>query len=151
MRGGVWLLTGLPPSGAAARTFFSSLETYHAGVLFSNGHFAVYLINPPVCIQVKWLIQKKTMVIFVWFFKISNILLHFFKDWPTPVSFSFIFVFPYNFRCQQDSNSDRQSRRRGRWPLDHHHSPISLYFMVSKNETMCVFPFDTHAWYFLCY
>ena len=30
-----------------------------------------------------------------------------------------------NCRRQQDSNSDRRSRRRVRWPLDHHHGPIS--------------------------
>ena len=28
-----------------------------------------------------------------------------------------------NFRLQQDSNSDHQTRRRARWPLDHHHVP----------------------------
>ena len=26
-----------------------------------------------------------------------------------------------NYRLQRDSNSDRRSRRRARWPLDHHH------------------------------
>ena len=26
-----------------------------------------------------------------------------------------------NCRCQQDSNSESRSRRRARWPLDHHH------------------------------
>ena len=50
--------------------------------------------------------------------------LRFLIDGPTPASFSFIFVFSYKFSSQQDSNSDRQSKRRGRWPLDHHHGPI---------------------------
>ena len=35
-------------------------------------------------------------------------------------------------RLQQDSNSDRRSRRETRWPLDHHHGPtqerFALYF-----------------------
>ena len=48
---------------------------------------------------------------------------NFFKDGPTPASFSFIFVFSYKLSSQQEKNSCCQSRRRGRWPLDHHHGP----------------------------
>ena len=29
-------------------------------------------------------------------------------------------------RRQQDSNSDRRSRRQARWPLDHHHDPRNI-------------------------
>ena len=32
-----------------------------------------------------------------------------------------------NCRHQRDSNSDRWSRRRARWPLDHHHGPYHHY------------------------
>ena len=32
-----------------------------------------------------------------------------------------------NCRLQRESNSDRWSRRRARWPLDHHHSPKQIY------------------------
>ena len=43
------------------------------------------------------------------------------KNWNVPPTFPFIFVFLSKLSRQQDSNSDRRSRRRGRWPLDHHH------------------------------
>ena len=52
---------------------------------------------------------------------------------PRPL-FWFIFVlFKHKFyrkyrRLQWDSNSDRQSRRRARWPLDHHHGPFDNFF-----------------------
>ena len=35
------------------------------------------------------------------------------------------------FSRQQDSNSDRWSRRRGSWPLDfYHHSPSQKHFYI---------------------
>ena len=43
------------------------------------------------------------------------------KNWNVPPTFPFIFVFLSKLSRQQDSNSDRRIRRRGRWPLDHHH------------------------------
>ena len=47
---------------------------------------------------------------------------------PFPASFSFIIVFLYStitekFSSQRHSNSDRQSSRRERLPLYHHHCP----------------------------
>ena len=57
---------------------------------------------------------------------------HIFK-WTYPGLFLFIFVlfkhkfYRKNCRLQQDLNSDRWSRRRGRWPLDHHHHGQILF------------------------
>ena len=51
----------------------------------------------------------------------------FFKKWANPglffclFSFFSITILQKNCRPQRDSNSDRWSRRRARWPLDHHH------------------------------
>ena len=58
-----------------------------------------------------------------------------FKKMGQPSLFLFIFVlFKYKFnlktcRRQQDSNSDRWSRRRACWPLDHHHGlqPLTAF------------------------
>ena len=37
---------------------------------------------------------------------------------------AYVFVFLQTILWQQgDSNSDRQSKRQGRWPIDHHHGP----------------------------
>ena len=49
--------------------------------------------------------------------------LRFFKDGPALASISFIFVFSYELSNHLELNSDCPSRRRGRWPLDHHHGP----------------------------
>ena len=54
------------------------------------------------------------------------------KNGPTPASFWFIFVFSKinlhaKYRWQRESNSDRRSRRRARWPPDHYH----LMFLLS--------------------
>ena len=60
--------------------------------------------------------------------------------------------FSNNFlQSQRDSNSDRRSRRRARWPLDHHHSPrhvflkgtspASFYLLLSFQQvTVNLFP-----------
>ena len=75
----------------------------------------------------KWIIQLVILGQFV-----LILVQCLFKKW---ASFCFIFVlFNKNFtekfcRSQRDSNSDRRSRRRARWPLDHHHGP--------KNTTLC--------------
>ena len=37
-----------------------------------------------------------------------------------------------NYRFQRDSSSDRQSRRRARWPLDHHNNFYYFYVCVIK-------------------
>ena len=56
-----------------------------------------------------------------------NLIGTFFKDEPTPVSFCLFLSFcTENFSSQQDSNSDHRSRRRGRWPLDHHLGQLSV-------------------------
>ena len=60
-----------------------------------------------------------------WRFNYPN----FFKKWANPVLFLIYFysfqtqILQKNCRHQRDSNSDRQSRRRARRPLDHHHCP----------------------------
>ena len=51
--------------------------------------------------------------------------------------FLFLFIFVHfihklyrrNYRLQRDSNSDRQSRRRAHWPLDHPYGPINSLFV----------------------
>ena len=50
---------------------------------------------------------------------------NFFKGGPSPASFLFIFVSSYSklFCCQPGSSLDRLIRRRGCWPLGHHHCP----------------------------
>ena len=49
-------------------------------------------------------------------------------DLPRPLfclfSFFSITILQKNCRPQRDSNSDHRSRRRARWPLDHHHGPL---------------------------
>ena len=54
---------------------------------------------------------------------VSRLMIHymvrFSKGGSTPASFSSFRTENY-FSSQQDSNSDRRSRRRERWPLDHH-------------------------------
>ena len=50
----------------------------------------------------------------------------FLKKWDNPIFFVYFRSFQIQFvqnncRRQRDSNSDRRSRRRARWPLDHHH------------------------------
>ena len=49
--------------------------------------------------------------------------------WLTPDSFCLFSFFSTtilqkNCRLQRESNSDRRSKRRASWPLDHHHGPI---------------------------
>ena len=51
------------------------------------------------------------------------------KNWPTPAYFCLFSFFSTtnlqkNCRLQRESNSDRQSKRRTRWPLDHHTAHI---------------------------
>ena len=52
-------------------------------------------------------------------------------------SFFSITILQKHCRPQRDSNSDHQSRRRARWPLDHHHGPthvkvIKLFWRKSR-------------------
>ena len=60
---------------------------------------------------------------------------YFFK-WTNPGHFLFIFVlfkhkfYRKNCMLQWDSNSDRWSRRRACWPLNHYHGLIFLYFRL---------------------
>ena len=62
------------------------------------------------------------------------------KNLANPGLFLFIFVlFKYKFyrkncRREQYSNSDHRSRRRARWPLDHHH--CCKYFMYGKSHQL---------------
>ena len=64
----------------------------------------------------------------------------FFKKWANSGLF-FVFSFfsntilqKKNCRLQRDLNSDCRSRRRARWPLDHHHGPIHLYFALGVGK-----------------
>ena len=41
-----------------------------------------------------------------------------------------------SYSHQQDSNSDRWSRRRGRWPLDHHHGPKKDMWLLLPISTL---------------
>ena len=47
-------------------------------------------------------------------------------------SFFSITILQKNCRPQRDSNSDRRRGRRARWPLDHHHGPISSLFVYFR-------------------
>ena len=68
-----------------------------------------------------------------------------FYNGPTPASFClFLILFNDKFdrkncRLLRDSNLDRRSRRRARWPLDHHHGLI-LVLIVSNlvSVTRCL-------------
>ena len=59
--------------------------------------------------------------------KILFLTIFFQTGQPQPL-FSFIFVYSKysteKFTSQQESNSDHQSSRQGRWPLYHHHDPF---------------------------
>ena len=77
---------------------------------------------------------------------VATILL---KNGQTPASFCLYSFFSNtnytkNCRLQRDLNSDWRSRRRGRWPLDHHHGPnggtISLFpRMVRSHASMLLY------------
>ena len=68
-------------------------------------------------------------------------------QWACPVLFVFIFVlfthkfYRKNCRRQRDSNSDRRSWRRARWPLDHTKAQIikqSYHLLLSSfNSSKC--------------
>ena len=61
----------------------------------------------------------------------------FFKKWAHPCLLLFIFVlfkhkiYRKTSKLQRDSNSDRQSRRRANWPLDHHHGPWYMTLLMT--------------------
>ena len=59
-------------------------------------------------------------------FEYSNLSLEILKEGgqPRPLFHLFLSFCTENLSCQQESNSDRWSIRRGRWPLDHHHVPV---------------------------
>ena len=38
---------------------------------------------------------------------------------------------------QRDSNSDRQIRRRSRWPFDHRHGPSCNWFLIHSFDAPC--------------
>ena len=65
----------------------------------------------------------------------------FFKKWAYPGLFCLFSFFSNtilqkNCRLQRDSNSDLQSRRRARWPLDHHYGPrITNFNILFKHKT----------------
>ena len=64
------------------------------------------------------------------------------------------------FSSQQDSNSDHQSRRRGCWPLDHHHRRPTLvrgyiftmvlcYLHSNKKEASIIYAAMSRSDYFI--
>ena len=60
---------------------------------------------------------------------------------PRPLFMFILGLFKQHFnvktcRLQQDSNSDRQFRRRARWPLDHHNGHFSLTFEMFHLQWM---------------
>ena len=64
---------------------------------------------------------------------------------PRPVFCLFLFfsntiLLKKNWRSQRDSKSDRQSRRRARWPLDHHHGPnySVCYFLLGLSMLVMI-------------
>ena len=57
-----------------------------------------------------------------------------FLDGPTPAPFLF-FRPVVKKSSRQDSNSDRQSRRKERWPLNHHHGPHWRNFFIQMEPS----------------
>ena len=86
----------------------------------------------------------------------------FLKNRPTPgSSFLFIFVlFKHKFtekncRRKKVSNSDRRSRRRACWPLNHHHGPQVLFlacllFRSSSSDLHLSLSFSLSLFSFIC-
>ena len=61
-----------------------------------------------------------------------------FKNGPTRPLFVYFCSFQTqilqkNCMCQLDSNTERQSRRKAYWPLDHHHGPIKTATLHVRN------------------
>ena len=79
-----------------------------------------------------------------------------FLNGPTPsfLSFSLDLTtrFQKNWKLQRDSNSDRWSRRRARWPLDHHHGPSKAFiFTVGRlNAKLAWFVQESPAFIIPC-
>ena len=68
---------------------------------------------------------------------IRNALMFLKMGQPRPLFCLFLFfsitILQKNCRPQRDSNSDRRSRRRARWPLDHHHGPWNALMLALHN------------------
>ena len=70
---------------------------------------------------------------------------------PIPRLFLLIFFFSNtickekNSRRQWESNSDRRSRRRARWPLDHHHGPGLLLLTLFSSIIISTKKLQTFA------
>ena len=59
-----------------------------------------------------------------------------FLRWANPGLFFIFFVFcSKNLSSQQDSSSDRRSRRQECWPLDQHNGPIVLFSLESTTTS----------------
>ena len=74
-----------------------------------------------------------------------------FLRWANPGLFFIYFcLFDPKISRQQDSNTDRLSRRRRRcWPLDHHHVPITFFLVLlemAKSHMVWNGKFYRHRW-----
>ena len=74
--------------------------------------------------------------------KRGSLSVFFKKKWANPGLF---FVYFRSFQTQtlqRDSSSDRRSRRRAHWPLDHHHGPRKIirfeWYLVPEHFIVCV-------------
>ena len=61
-----------------------------------------------------------------------------------------------NYRLQLDSNSDRRSRRRARWPLGHHHGPSIIFFiceilLLSSSLVLVLTQKASHLYFFFSF
>ena len=119
--------------------------------LLYNGkwHYTIDLLIQLLCLcgisnilicLVKSEVVKQEVSATQWYFPLKSKWVFFlsFLNGPTPASFLFLFSFfsitilQKNCRPQRDSNSDRWSRRRARWPLDHHHGPSEYSLILLK-------------------
>ena len=58
---------------------------------------------------------------------------------PRPLFCLFLSYRTENLSSQQDSNSDRWSRRQDCGPLDHHHGPNKLYYLKSQHKAFNIY------------
>ena len=84
------------------------------------------LTGPPTLEQLPWLRRYLTFDLYTFFLKMGNRCHFFAYFWSFQTQ-----ILPKNWRRQHDSNSDCQSRRQARWPLDPHHYPHSTYISLA--------------------
>ena len=77
------------------------------------------------------------------------ILRAYFFRWPNPGLFFIIFDFSYKSSSQLDSISERQRRRQGRWPPDHHQRPEGARSRTKIFKIQCKSKKSNLNFYFL--